>query len=151
MYGGTRPMDRPGNASYPGIVGPARRHHHSMPGNLYSHTANPVIKEVLFNVSEHAGRERAIISGYRPRSTAQRCRPNIAGALPRHRRRLLERRPPSTITGLPRLTTARNALEAGFLGRLPGAAPGRPCSQPSAGPYGQRRRMVPARHARHQL
>ncbi|MBA2777291.1 EAL domain-containing protein [Billgrantia kenyensis] len=34
---------------------------HPMPGNIYSHSTNPIIKDALFNISEYAGRERAIL------------------------------------------------------------------------------------------
>lgn len=92
---------------------------HPMPGNLYSHTANPVIKEVLFNVSEHAGRERAIIGAAiaqgRPLSDAdlallERYRDIVDASL--ERADTLIRQLPDS----PELATARDELEAGFLG-----------------------------------
>ncbi|MCG6657736.1 EAL domain-containing protein [Halomonas campisalis] len=89
------------------------------PGNLYSHTPNPVIKEVLFNASEHAGRERAIVGAAiaqaRPLSESelarlQRYRDIVDASLERADT-LIEQLP-----DIPKLAAAREALEAGFLG-----------------------------------
>ncbi|WP_163558522.1 EAL domain-containing protein [Halomonas sp. NO4] len=90
-----------------------------MPGNIYTHTPNPVIKEVLFIISEHAGRERAIIGAAiaqgRPLSDAdltrlQRYRDIVNASL--ERADTLIQQLPDT----PELVTAHSELEAGFLG-----------------------------------
>ncbi|EWH01959.1 nitrate- and nitrite sensing domain-containing protein [Halomonas sp. BC04] len=51
---------------------------HPMPNNIYSYTTNPLIKDALFNVSEYAGRERAVIGSaiaqQRPLSEIERAR-----------------------------------------------------------------------------
>ncbi len=89
------------------------------PGNLYSHTSNPVIKEVLFNASEHAGRERAIVGAAiaqgRSLSGAelaqlQRYRDTVDASMERAHA-LIEQLP--DVAGL---VAARKALENGFLG-----------------------------------
>ncbi len=89
------------------------------PGNLYSHTSNPIIKEVLFNASEHAGRERALVGAAiaqgRPLSGAelaqlQRYRDTVDASLERAHA-LIEQ-----LSDVPGLVAARKALEAEFLG-----------------------------------
>ncbi|EWH01634.1 EAL domain-containing protein [Halomonas sp. BC04] len=91
---------------------------HPMPDNIYSYTTNPLIKDALFNVSEYAGRERAIIgsaiAGQRPlsgpeRATLLRYRDIVEASLARVET-LIQQLP-----DIPALTRARAELDASFL------------------------------------
>ncbi|RCV87687.1 EAL domain-containing protein [Billgrantia montanilacus] len=91
---------------------------HPMPDNIYSYTTNPLIKDALFNVSEHAGRERAIIGSAiaqqsplsePERATLQRYRDIVEASLARVET-LIQQLP-----DMPALTKARAELDAHFL------------------------------------
>jgi diguanylate cyclase (GGDEF)-like protein/PAS domain S-box-containing protein len=91
-----------------------------LPDNIYSYTSNPVMKEVLFTVSEYAGRERAIIG-----AAIARNRPLNAGELAQLRqyRDIVElglKRSENIVRQFPAtqgMTLALAGLSSGFLGR----------------------------------
>lgn len=104
----------------------------SKPGNLYSHTPNPVIKEVLFNASEHAGRERAIVGAAIAQSRSlseaelarlERYRDIVDISLERTNTLLKQ------LPDIPEMSAAREALDAGFLGTTRRCA--RQCMRPA--------------------
>ncbi|AMD01243.1 EAL domain-containing protein [Halomonas chromatireducens] len=91
---------------------------HPMPDNIYSYTTNPLIKDALFNVSEYAGRERAIIGSAiaqqrtlseNERARLQRYRDIVEASLARVET-LIQQLP-----DIPALTRARAELDAHFL------------------------------------
>lgn len=91
-----------------------------LPGNIYSYSPNPVMKEVLFTISEYAGRERAIIG-----TAIARNRPLSEGELGqlrqfRHIVELALTRAERIVRQFPasrELTMASAAVGSGFLGR----------------------------------
>jgi diguanylate cyclase (GGDEF)-like protein/PAS domain S-box-containing protein len=91
-----------------------------LPDNIYSYTSNPVMKEVLFTVSEYAGRERAIIG-----AAIARNQPLHAGELAQLQqyRDIVElglRRSENIVRQFPAtqgMTLALAGLSGGFLGR----------------------------------
>lgn len=92
----------------------------SLPGNIYSYSSNPVMKEVLFTVSEYAGRERAIVG-----TAIARNRPLGEGELAQLRqyRNIVElamNRAERIVRQFPasrELTLASAAISSSFLGR----------------------------------
>jgi len=91
-----------------------------LPGNIYSYHSNPVMKEVLFTVSEYAGRERAIvgtaIARNRPLSEGElaqlRQYRNIVELAMNRAERIVRQFPASR-----ELTLASAAIGSNFLGR----------------------------------
>ncbi len=91
-----------------------------LPDNIYSYTPNPVMKEVLFTVSEYAGRERAIIG-----AAIARNRPLSAGELAQLQqyRDIVDlglKRTESIVRQFPAtqgMNIALAGLSSGFLGR----------------------------------
>lgn len=91
-----------------------------LPDNPYSYVSNPVLKQVLFTISEFAGRERAIIGAAiaqgRPLSEIELERLTQYRSMVELRLRTSEsitRHFPAT----PELTQATTRLSSGFLGR----------------------------------